>query len=312
MMLSRTADSLFWLSRYMERADGLIRMARTQYIDILDNRDTPAKSWSAIIEVFAPQGKAELEEVSYKTDAVLQYLFFDSSNNNSLKTLLTRARENARGVQDHITKEVWEHVNQLYHIIQQYSVAGMPENPLELMDELTRESLMYYGVADVTMPRGAGWSFLSLGRYIERCLQTIAIVKMGFKDTSANWQQELDVLQWRNMLLALSGYELHLKNYSGSHHTLNVLHQVIFNENFTRSVLYALSRFGKYMEDIAGEKNEADRALMSRIYGTVLSKVKFRDPQFDTAESLFTFMDEIQLQVNMLSNAIGNLFFHHK
>lgn len=311
MMLSRTADSLFWLSRYMERADGLIRMVRTRYIDVLDNRDTTAQSWTAVIDVFAPQGKLLLENASYKTDAVLQYLLFDTTNSNALKVLLTRARENARGVQDHITKEVWEHVNQLYHIIQQYPAVGMPENPLELLDELTRESLMYYGVTDVTMPRGEGWSFISLGRYIERCIQTIAIVKTGFKDTAMHWQEEQDILRWRSMLLALSGYELHLKNYSGPQHTNNVLHQVIFNENFTRSLLYGLSRFGKYMQDIAIEKSADERALPIRIYGSVLSKVKYRDPHFESAETLFAFLNEVQQAINDLSNTIGNQFFHN-
>lgn len=311
MMLSRTADSLFWLSRYMERADGLIRMTRTQYINELDNRHTPAQCWAPVTEVFAPQGRRVLEAMSFKTDAVLNYLLFDPANNNALKILLTRARENARGVQDHITKEVWEHVNQLYHIIQQYPAAAMPENPLELLDELTRESLMYYGVTDITMPRGAGWCFISLGRYIERCLQTIAIVNTAFKDTTLAWREEQDVLQWRSMLLTLSGYELHLKNYSGPEHTQNVLHQIIYNENFTRSVLYGLSRIGKYMQDISDEKNSETKALLGRIYGSALSMVKYRDPHFESEASLFVFLNEIQHAINELSSSIGNQFFHN-
>ena len=112
-------------------------------------------------------------------------LLLDTTNTNCLKTLVNRARENARGAQDHITKEVWEEVNSMYHLVNQPFLQQKIDSfsGLEVMEPLIKHTVMYTGIADITMPRGTGWCFMNLGKYIERCLQTIAFVESQLEIT---------------------------------------------------------------------------------------------------------------------------------
>ena len=175
-MLSRIADSLFWLQRYMERADGLLRIMRTNYILSLDKGVNSNLTWRPVLEIFTHLNSEQVKNLENDTTATLQYLLTDTRNANSLKALFTKARENARGVQDHITKEVWEQVNQMYHIANStnLSINLSGYDALDTIENFSKNSLLFAGITDVTMPRGLGWSFMNLDRY-ERCTETIEI-----------------------------------------------------------------------------------------------------------------------------------------
>ena len=114
-MLSRIADSLFWLNRYIERSDTLLRMIYVHYILSLDKSENGNSSWRPVLELCTSFSSSTINEIENETAEVLKQILIDESNVNSIKFLVTRARENARGAQDHVTKEVWEVVNQMYH-----------------------------------------------------------------------------------------------------------------------------------------------------------------------------------------------------
>jgi uncharacterized alpha-E superfamily protein len=170
---------------------------------------------------------------------------------------------------------------------------------------------MYNGVTDTTMPRGHGWAFMNLGRYIERCFITIEVADKFFSLIDYKIDEEKDILQWRPMLLALSGYELHLKTYRSSAHNENALHQVVFNKDFTRSVFYSLSRTSKYLADVLQENNTEHKDAITKRFGRLLSKVEYTD--FDTLNSnnLEAFFDEIRTELAAFSNMIGQSFFSY-
>jgi uncharacterized alpha-E superfamily protein len=304
-MLSRIADSLFWLNRYMERADGLLRVARTHYITSLDTGINIPSNWQPVLNVFTYLDDDKVTEMENNSAASLAYLMLDTGNINSLKIMLTKARENARGVQDHITKEVWENVNQLYRSINMYALkeSFTDDQVIQAIDDLTRQCILYTGVTDITMPRGIGWSFMNLGRYIERCLQTLEITEVHFKSIEYSLTQSLDIMRWRILLLSLSGYELHLKTYQSSSHTKNVLHQTLLNKEFPHSVIYCLERVKKYLDDILIENNNNDTQALARAFGRLYSTVEFAE--FDT-------LNDINLHEFLLALKTGLLDFSSK
>src|ERR1700704_3941674 len=174
-MLSRIADSLFWLTRYMERSDCQLRVIRTNYILSFDISLSEDFSWKDVITLFSHSSDETVLEHGHMISTALAYLITNIKNPNSIKVLISKARENARGVQDNITKEVWEQVNQLYHIVNdpqlEQKITG--SRALEMIDLLDQNSTLFYGVTDSTMPRGQGWNFMNLGKFIERCIMTI-------------------------------------------------------------------------------------------------------------------------------------------
>ena len=116
-MLSRVADGMFWLNRYMERTDGMMLTLNTFYILSFDKEIDDNQGFKPLLEYYTDLPKEKIKEVQHDTAFILKYIICDSQNNNSVKNLVNKARENARGSQDKITKELWEHINSLYHYI---------------------------------------------------------------------------------------------------------------------------------------------------------------------------------------------------
>ena len=274
-MLSRIADSLFWLHRYMERADGMLRLIKTSYILSFD-KVTNGITWEPALKIFTSLSQEEIEILEKNDTAVLQYLLTDTKNLNSLKVIVTRARENARGVQDQITKEVWEQVNQLYHMINHPSLSEKLSGPdaIVVIDALISSSDLFCGITDSTMPRGQGWNYMNLGKFTERCLSTVEFTNTFFQMVDYDFTKEEDILFWRSLLLALSGYELHLKNYSNQNHNCNVAQQVLFDKNFPRSLYYALDRANKYLKDVTESNPVEGTPPLCRAFGRLHSSVK--------------------------------------
>ena len=312
-MLSRIADSLFWTNRYMERADGMLRCTMTNYILMFDKGVSNNLNWQHILEVFAEVDEKVIEDIKFNTEAALNILLLDNANINSLKNILGKARENARGIQDNITKEVWEQINGMYHSINSSQLMDKLKgyDALETVNTFCTESLLYNGVTDTTMPRGLGWSFMNLGRYIERCFITIEVAEKFFSFIDYNLTEEKDILQWRPMLLALSGYELHLKTYRSSSHNENALHQVIFNKNFTRSVLYSLNRISKYLVDVLLENDTEHKDAIIKRFGRLISKVEYMDMDSLNKDNLKDFFEELKTSLGDFSDLVGQSFFSY-
>src|SRR5690349_18246103 len=112
-MLSRVADSLYWMSRYMERTDGILRMLKINYASSQD--DVQEFSWMPVLKIFTFLKDEEALAMANNTKAVLAFMVIDKDNPNSVLNIVTMARENGRGVQDHITKEMWQCLNDFYH-----------------------------------------------------------------------------------------------------------------------------------------------------------------------------------------------------
>jgi uncharacterized alpha-E superfamily protein len=312
-MLSRIADSLFWLNRYMERADGMLRMAATHYIFSLDKDAKGPMTWKPIMEIFTDEEEDYLNSIENNTEECLKRLLIDTRNTNCLKTLVNRARENARGAQDHITKEVWEEVNQMYHLVNQPTLQHKIDSflGLEVMEPFIKHTVLYAGITDITMPRGTGWCFMNLGKYIERCLQTIAFVEkqlviINFREADTN-----DLLQWKYLLFSLSGYELHVKTYRSSNYNYNVLHQVLINENFPRSVMYSLQRIEHYLNKVIGNNVNEERAALLRSFGRLFSKVRFMELDSLNKDAVPVFFEDIKTELIAFNQKVVQHFFSY-
>ncbi len=312
-MLSRIADSLFWLNRYMERADGMLRLASTHYIFSLDKDAIRSMTWMPVMEIFTDSDEEYLKSIENNTEACLKRLLIDTTNTNCLKTLVNRARENARGAQDHITKEVWEEVNQMYHLVNQPALQHKIDSflSLDVMEPFIKHTVMYAGITDITMPRGMGWCFMNLGKYIERCLQTIAFAEkqmelINFREADTN-----DLLQWKYLLFSLSGYELHVKTYRSSNHNYNVLHQVLMNENFTRSVMYSLQRIEHYLNKVISKNITEERTALLRSFGRMFSKVRYMELDSLNKDTVPVFFEDIKTDLVDFNQKVVQHFFSY-
>jgi len=312
-MLSRIADSLFWLNRYMERADSLLRVIRTNYILSFDVVDSSDFHWKDILGMFTALDAGTIRLNGENTATALHYLIADIKNANAVKTLFVRARENARGVQDNITKEVWEQVNHLYHLINQPELEKKLKDSraIEILDRLTKNSVLFYGVTENTMARGQGWNFMNLGKFIERTLLTIEIANAHFQKIDYQLSNAQDILHWRNLLLSLSGYELYLKSYTGGNHNMNVIDQVIMNRNFPRSVFYSLERTRKYLDDIIEDTKIEGAEVLQKSFGRLHSRIRFADLGNVYNGGLQNFLVSTRQELVEFSKQFSRIYFSY-
>ena len=311
-MLSRIADSLFWLNRYMERADGMTRLIHVHYILSMDKSMAANSGWKSVLEIYTTFGDKRREDIGQDMPIVLKQLLIDDNNPNSLQMIIRRARENARGAQDQLTKEVWEQVNQMYHMINDPSLKKRlnTNEAMSIIEGFSKETVVFAGITDITMERGLGWNFMNLGKFIERCMQTIAILGKELELVKDNPAETNDVLQWRYLLLCLSGYEMHLKNYRNQHHEKNVMHQVLLNENFPHSVIYSLTRINYYLENIRSIHEEDNRSLV-RNFGSLFSKVKYMDLEAFNTRLIHDFLLQLGTDLGEFTRDLSQYYFNY-
>ncbi len=258
----------------MERIDGILRMLRINYASSQD--DITEFSWKPVLSTFTYLDEKGADEIAHNSRAVLQYMVTDRENNNSVLNIITRARENARSVQDHITKELWQCLNDFYHILRdEQLIHGLQiDDPVTILDILIKQGLLYFGTLDITMARGEGYCFINIGKFLERGVQSVDILDV--KSGSLNYDfSKSDSTYWKYLLLSMSGYELYLKTYRSGFDARNVIEQIVLNEDFPRSVIFSVTRLSRYFERLKGERNKDAFRQIEFMIGKIRSKVKY-------------------------------------
>ena len=312
-MLSRVADGMYWLNRYMERTDGILLTLHTFYILSFDKELNDSQGYRPLLEYYTDLPKNQIIESQYDSNFVLKYIISDNHNVDSVKNLVRKARENARGSQDKITKELWEHINSLYHYTNSPDLPRRLETneAVSIITKLKNDFLLYNGILHVTMPRGLGWCFSSIGKNIERCLQTIAMTQAYYKPINYNLDGDEDLLYWRRLLLSLSGYEQYLKSYTNISHNRKIAQHIIFNKDFSHSVIYTLDLIDKYLANLSVEHTSHEARTLQNQFGRLKSMVQYTDYYNLTNQQLEAVLNDTQEQLNQFSADFSKLFFSY-
>lgn len=309
-MLSRVADSLYWMSRYMERTDGILRMLKINYASSQD--DIQEFSWSPALRLFTYLEEEQLNLIANDSRKVMQFMVTGKENPNSVLNIITKARENARSVQDHITKELWQCLNDFYHTVRDERLTEWlnTEDPVSVLDVLIKQGLLYYGTIDVTMARGEGYAFINIGKFLERCTQSADILDVKFSDV--NYDITLaDTTYWKYLLLSISGYELYLKTYRSGFEARNIVEQVVLNRDFPRSVIYAINQLQRYLGRVKSERHAESYNKIEFMIGKLKSKVNYSTVDSILQEGLHEFLAGIKKDLYEIGNALNQNYFAH-
>jgi uncharacterized alpha-E superfamily protein len=310
-MLSRVAASFYWLSRYMERSDGMLRMLKINYAS---SQDTVQEfTWEPVIRIFAGLDDDASTKLENDSRAVLKYMVTGKTNSNSVLNIITLARENARGVQEHITKDLWQCLNEYYHTVKDSRLekALQREDPIGILDILIKQVMLYYGTVEITMERGEGRSFMNIGKYLERAIQSVDILDTKFGSIDDNPDLLTDTTYWKHLLLSLGGYELYLKTYREGFEAENILEQVVLNNDFPRSVIYSVNNIHRYFERLKNDSNVDDFREMSFQIGRLQSRIKYSSVKSIREEGLHTFLTQIRSELYGIGNKLNEYYFAH-
>lgn len=310
-MLSRVADSIYWLNRYIERAENVARFIDVNLNLMLDLPAEIPQQWQPLVAVTGDEElfKAHYNEASIEN--VIQFLTFDSNYHNSIISCLKIARENARSIREVISSEMWEEVNSFYLMLeeastQQKSLSVLPN----LFSCVKMASHRFAGVMDATMSHNEGWHFGQLGRLLERADKTARIldVKYFLLLPSAEWVgTPLDRIQWIALLKSASAYEMYRKC---QHYITpsSVAAFLILDRQFPRSIHFCLWQSEQCLHQITQTPpgtwcNGAERAL-----GKLCSQLSYLTIEDIIQSGLHEFLDAMQNSINKVGNEIYNNF----
>lgn len=293
-MLSRVAENIFWMSRYMERTNMHLRILRTYYIALQDG--APFVSWD---DVYQNYNFGKRSEKPMTASEVLNFILFDKENDSSIVNNIFRARENARSAQDHITKELWQCLNDFYHLIRDSGLHRQVSkgDPVSIFDQLIRQCMLYYGLVDISMFRSEGFNYLILGKYIERQLQVIDTLKLQIIRTNASISDSIDVVSWRYFLVSVSGYEYYLKSHSGSVKPDLIFKQVLYEIDFPHSITYSFYQIDRYAKRLMQDSLEENFQKLDFSIGKASAILKYNIPESNA-----------EAQLSLLTNVENNIF----
>jgi uncharacterized alpha-E superfamily protein len=307
-MLSRVAASLYWLSRYVERSDGILRMLKINYAS---SQDTVQEfTWEPVIRIFAGHDE-ETDKLDNDSRAVIRYMVTGKNNPNSILNIITFARENARSVQEHITKDLWQCLNEYYHTVKdsRLDTALKKDDPIGVLDILIKQVMLYYGTVEITMERGEGRSFMNIGTYLERAIQSVDILALKFGSINHNPDLLRDTTYWKHLLLSLGGYEIYLKTYRMGFEAENVLEQVVLNNDFPRSVIYSVNHIQRYFERLKSDSNLDSFRELSFFIGRLQSHILYSSVKTIEDEGLHSFLSQTRSQLFGIGDALNNHYF---
>lgn len=293
----------------MERTDGILRMLKVNHHSSQDDRE--GFTWRPVLQIFSTLEEEKIREIEYDGPKVMNYMVVDRNNPDSVVNMVTRSRENARSVQDNITKELWQSLNGFYHKMRQDKLehALRTEDPMTVLDSLVRQCMLYYGVADSTMFRGEGFGFMNIGKYLERAIQSAEILDGRFSNLSYDMEKPTDTTYWKHLLLSVSGYALYLKRYRSGFEARNVVDQVLFNTDFPRSILYSLNQLQRYFSRMKDDRNTEGYAKVDFVIGKVRSKVQYSDVQSVSRVGLHPYLKEITSDCYEIGNTLNQYYF---
>ena len=310
-MLSRVADSIYWVARYMERVDHLARfieVTREFVLDVPEGRD----HWLPLISA---TGDDKLFFERYATadaDSVIAFLTTDKEYNGSIVCSLDQARENARSVRETIASEMWEQINDFYHWFNGEIASGMMvREPGDFFRTIMQQCLLFQGITDATMSRGQGWHFANLGRQLERADKIGRLLDVKYFTLLPKLQDvntPLDDMQWSTLLRSVSGFEMYRKRYQ----EIEVRHVVDFlvlDRMFPRSVQYCLFEAERSLHAITGCPVGAFTCKSEQLLGRLCADLSYAEIDTIIEGGLHEFIDDLQAKLNMVGEAVFERFF---
>jgi uncharacterized alpha-E superfamily protein len=278
MMLARVADSLYWMGRYIERAEHVSRLSDVMLTASLDaTGDAPRAARTAL---GAPE---DIDQGKTAVDVALG-LILDREDPGSVIVSVARARENARQVRDQITSETWERLNLLFlRITSPDAKRQFDQRAVTFLHEVISDLHLFKGAVDSTMSHGEGWRFLMLGIYLERAQLIARLLDASFGE-AAQGSPLSDHLSQMGLLRMACALEPYLRVYTADIQPRLIQEFLLFNEDFPRSIRFSTARIEEHLRALAGHGNVQATGAPERLAGRLSSRLRFADLE-ETATS---------------------------
>jgi uncharacterized alpha-E superfamily protein len=309
-LLSRVADSVYWMARYIERAENVARFIGVNLHLQLDLPLAPAHQWQPLIDT-GGDAAAFAEKYGDATQArVIEHLAYDTENPNSITSCRRAARENARSVREIISSEMWAQINSMYLQIQTQRSMPEPERLLEAFREIRLGCHLFQGVTDATMSHNEAWHFLRLGRKLERADKTSRILDVKYfmlLPKATDIGTPYDDIHWSAVLKSVSGFEMYRKKW-GRITPGGVVEFLLLDEDFPRSLRYCIHTASQSLHAITGTTVGSFRCPSEQLMGQLSAELDFTTVKEIIGHGLHEYLDGLQARMNAVDSSLRDDF----
>lgn len=310
-MLSRVADSICWMTRYIERAENLARFVDVTFGLMLDVPQDSAEQWQPLISTTGDEKWYAERYGEVTRENVIRFLSFDADYPNSIFSCVRNARENARSIRETISSEMWEHLNHLYYTVRDAAAdQNVVHSPRDFLEEVKLANHLFTGITDNTMSHNEGWHFARLGRYIERADKTSRILDVKYfllLPKAEDVGTPLDDLQWSAVLRSVSGFEMYRKRHHGITPD-RVVEFVILDRLFPRSIMHCVNATNDSLHAISNSPEGTFWNTAEKRMGQLRSELAYTTVEDIMSGGLHEFLDSLQGKLNSVSEAIYESF----
>ena len=319
-MLSRVAESLFWMSRYVERAENTARFLEVNFNLLLDLNDITEidhpNYWSPLIRVTGDPANFTERYAEYNAHTVTDYLVFNRQNSFSINSSIGLARENARSIIDSISSEMWEQVNNLYHFLQSVTPQQVHNDPFSFYREIKNASHLFQGITDNIFSRTEEWDFIQIGKYLERADNTARLIDVKYHMLMPKEGQELDLvhdsfdtIQWMAVLKSCSALEAFRKVYLSKIDPENILWFLVLDRTFPRSIAFSVCAAQEALWRISGSSRHRYANNADRLIGKMEAELSYTSVEDMYRKGLHLYLEEIEVGLNRIGEQIHLLYF---
>jgi uncharacterized alpha-E superfamily protein len=311
-MLSRVAESMYWMSRYIERAENVARFVDVNLTLMLDLPTGSPQQWKPLVDITADTQEFLERYGTANEQNVIRFLTFDNENVNSIVSCLRAARENARTVREAISSEMWEQLNESYLMVSDAARhGGYLADPQELFASVKMASHLFAGVTDATMTHGEGWHFCQLGRMLERADKTSRIVDVKYfllLPTLEDVGTTVDDMQWAAVLRSASALEMYHRRH-GRLSPTRIVEFLLLDRDFPRAIHYCLMAARRSVHAISGTPSGMFRTSVEQLLGALCSELAYAQIDDVIMEGLHEYLDDLQTRMNQVGTGIHDTFF---
>lgn len=329
-MLSRDADSCYWIGRYVERAEATARMVDVHYHAALETglpwnnngESIRPLRWQSILSI---SGSEEDYQARYEGEDerdLLYFFAFDSENTNSILSVWRRVRENARSIREQIASEMWEALNISYYQICEWNVERvLYGGPSEFFQIVKNASHLFQGILNRTMLMSETRDWLDTGRFLERGDQTARLLDVKYHDLLPSAQPSevdplgiggpLDMHGWTAVLKSVSAFEMYHKIYRGGIRPSQVVDFLVLNPQFPASVRHCIGRVESCLRRISGNQREEPMTEPERLLGRLRADLTYSRPDEIILDGLHEYLESVQNRCDAVGNAITRTYLSY-
>jgi uncharacterized alpha-E superfamily protein len=311
VLLARYADCIFWLARYVERAENLARILDVNETFSRDSRG--GQNWRSIVQLNSDEERFFANHKAAAAHNVVNFYVVDGDNPTSIVSTIRYARENARTLRPLISTEMWVQLNVFYNRLAELRTEDLAPGNLAALFAMIKEACQTHtGITEGTFFRDQGWYFYQIGRYIERADQTTRLLDIKYHlllPSVADVGSPVDVSQWNALLRSAAGYHAYRRLHAASTTPARVAGFMLLNNAFPRSVHHCVREVGRLLGEVKshhGLRNGNDAAEELDRLQAVLAT-------FDIAailrSGLHEFLDSIQRQLMAVTRELSIAFF---